>query len=469
MSRESQKDLPVGILFLLFAAVLICGVFFLGVPISQASIEERRYRDVFLLAIGLLGALGALTGLKFRVRGREDRVIVWAGFLLPGYALLQMVPLPSALVGILSPARGELLRGLEPLYGHRLFASLSIVPSATFTHFLLLTSYCILFLVAREYAARAGDKAWIVAVPVVVAAAAEAVLGLVQFSSGNNIVASGTYVIRNHFAGLLDMALPFAVLYALHTFRNVSIRERTGAAAALRLCAGLGSTALLLVGTLCSLSRGGFVSLAGAGLVMVALTVSRNMPIKNRLLILSLFSVLAAVALFYLTPVQMVARFSQHTSAGRLSIWSQGLGVIGEYPLVGCGLGGFESAFLKFKIHWGLINVDYAHNDYLQYLSELGAAGFLVGAVLIGGVAMRVGRIATEATEPRFLALACVGSLATMLIHSAMDFNLYVVANAAVFAWICGLAAGLKPIAAVPSERVIELASVEQRRSTPFR
>jgi len=469
MSRRSQRELPVGILFFLFAAVLIYSVFFLGVPISQASIGERRYRDVFLLALGLLGTLGALTGPRWRVRCREDRMIVLAAFILPGYALLQLVPLPIGLVAMLSPARAELVRALEPLYGHDSFASLSIVPAATFTHFLLLASYCILFLAARQYAMRACDKAWIVAFPVVVAAGAEAVLGTVQFSSGSNIVASGTYIVRNHFAGLLNMALPFAFLYAIHTFRNISVRERTGMGAALRLCAGLGSAALLLAGILCSLSRGGFVSLIGSGLVMLSLTVSRKMPIKNRLLILSLFSALAVIAIFYLTPVQMVARFSQHNSAGRLSIWLQGLGVIGEYPLVGCGLGGFESAFLKFKINWGLINVDYAHNDYLQYLSELGAVGFLVGAVLIGGVATRVWRIAAEATELQLLALACVGSLTTILIHSAMDFNLYVVANAAVFAWICGLAAGLKPIPPAPGERVIELASVEPHRSMLFR
>jgi hypothetical protein len=32
-----------------------------------------------------------------------------------------------------------------------------------------------------------------------------------------------------------------------------------------------------------------------------------------------------------------------------------------------------------------------------------------------------------------------------ILIHSGVDFNLYVPANAASLAWICGMAAGLTP------------------------
>ena len=117
--------------------------------------------------------------------------------------------------------------------------------------------------------------------------------------------------------------------------------------------------------------------------------------------------------------------------------------MIEDYPVFGCGLGGYESAFEKFKTSAFDLAQDYAHNDYLQYLAELGAAGFAIAGaflILIGKRALRASRL--ERDPPiRWIGLACAASLAAILIHSAADFNLYVPANAILLAWICGLAA----------------------------
>ncbi len=67
----------------------------------------------------------------------------------------------------------------------------------------------------------------------------------------------------------------------------------------------------------------------------------------------------------------------------------------------GTGLGGFESAFLKYKLAEGEFIVDYAHNDYLQGLAELGIVGFTIAALFIGSVAVRSGRIALGAVDTR--------------------------------------------------------------------
>jgi len=80
--------------------------------------------------------------------------------------------------------------------------------------------------------------------------------------------------------------------------------------------------------------------------------------------------------------------------------------------------------------------IDYAHNDYLQILAELGIVAFLAGLVF----AVRLMLKTIRATNGS-LAIACVGSLSAMLLHSLVDFNLYIPANGAVFAWICGIAA----------------------------
>jgi O-antigen ligase len=462
----------ISFLFFFFAAVLIYGVAFMGMPVSQALMVDRRHRDIFMLTVGAFGIAGAFTAQRAGSRSREERLILSAAMGLPCYALLQIVPLPVTMLGVLSPVRAELVRALTPVTGPHSFASFSIVPAATFTHFLLLTAYCVIFFSVWSFASRAREKAWLIASPVVFVAAIEAILGLIQMVSGVKV--SGTYSVRNHFSGLLEMALPFPLMYAISALREALPRGYAEASSVSRIAAGTALAVLLVAGSLFSLSRGGLASILVSSLVMAAVATNWKMSLGRKLATAIVFCLFAAVALFFLTPISLVTRLAQHNTAGRLSVWSEGIAIVGQYPLFGCGLGGFESAFLKFKVVEGLILVDYAHNDYLQLMSELGIAGFLIGATLFGSVARRVLRIADDTSEIRWLGLACVGSLAAIAVHSAVDFNLYVPANAAVLAWICGMAAGLKASGGPRHRALAEVEPVTARaaalphQATPF-
>ena len=42
--------------------------------------------------------------------------------------------------------------------------------------------------------------------------------------------------------------------------------------------------------------------------------------------------------------------------------------------------------------------------------------------------------------DERYLAVACVASFVAILLHSLVDFNMYIPANGFVFAWIAGIA-----------------------------
>jgi len=151
------------------------------------------------------------------------------------------------------------------------------------------------------------------------------------------------------------------------------------------------------------------------------------------------------LAFAFLAPVPLVLRFSQVSSEGRLDVAKDTLHLIAAYPVFGTGLGGYESAFEKFKTTGYVLAQDYAHNDYLQFLAELGLVGFLIGATFLVLILAKAVRFSLRNPDPdiRWLALACTGALVAILIHSTADFNLYVPANAMLLAWICGLAAGL--------------------------
>jgi O-antigen ligase len=116
--------------------------------------------------------------------------------------------------------------------------------------------------------------------------------------------------------------------------------------------------------------------------------------------------------------------------------------MIKSYLWFGCGWGAYESSFLQFKTVAPMHTVDYAHNDYLQVLVEFGIAGFLAGLVFILRLLWKTIRAATYAysVDERYLAIACVGSITAILLHSLVDFNMYVPANSMLFAWVAGLA-----------------------------
>jgi O-antigen ligase len=88
---------------------------------------------------------------------------------------------------------------------------------------------------------------------------------------------------------------------------------------------------------------------------------------------------------------------------------------------------------------------DYAHNDYLQYLIEMGAVGFLLAALLMAALFRGAARAAVcHESETRWLGLATTGAMTAILLHSLADFNLFIPANAMSLAWITGIASGLE-------------------------
>jgi O-antigen ligase len=92
-----------------------------------------------------------------------------------------------------------------------------------------------------------------------------------------------------------------------------------------------------------------------------------------------------------------------------------------------------------------LFRSDYAHNDYLQLLAELGVVGFTIAIALALAILVKLLRtyMNSKNIDKRCVALACIGSFTAIGLHSLVDFNLYIPANAMLLSWIGGIAAGL--------------------------
>ena len=106
----------------------------------------RTGRYQYLLVLGLLAMLLSLGRSLDAWSPLPGRVLRWAAVLLPAYVLLQVVPLPVAVLRVLSPARAEAMDALGPVGAKVSFASLSVFPAGTFQYFLLVCGYMVIFL-----------------------------------------------------------------------------------------------------------------------------------------------------------------------------------------------------------------------------------------------------------------------------------------------------------------------------------
>ena len=128
-------------------------------------------------------------------------------------------------------------------------------------------------------------------------------------------------------------------------------------------------------------------------------------------------------------------------SGGRPHYWGSVMMTIKDFPLVGTGLGSFSSVYPAYAKTRTYALLGHAHNDYFEYMSELGMVGILL---LLGGVGFII--LKTFLTwykrrdaEVKGLVLGGMISLFVIGIHSFTDFNLHIPANKLLFTIILTL------------------------------
>ncbi len=431
------------VLLLGMSVALGAGVFLRG----GVAPAEWAWIAAGLLVMGMLSTFA---------EGRGDLVLEGLCWGLAGLAAVQLVPWPEAWVTWVSPASVEMWRGA----GRTGWMPLGVAPTATVEQGLRLVATLAGLLTARRLGWLWRDRMWVAALPVVAVAWLESVLGLVQFYlarmeggvAGSSV---GTYVNRNHFAGLLEMALPVALAIGVWMYRKGVTRHSSSGRAAVWSSLWLGATVCLLLGVVVSFSRMGFLSaLGGIGVAAVAAIGSREKePMEEgagwrRWWPAGGVLVGLAWMLVFLPTDELIGRFAELAQTEdvsqdtRAQIWRDTGKLVAAYPVFGAGLGSYEVALLKYKTAAPDNTVDFAHNDYLQVLAETGFAGLALALGLAGFVFWRVVRVVRweRGRKNWWLAVGLTGGLAAMALHSLVDFNLYIPANALALAWLAGLA-----------------------------
>ncbi len=424
--------------------------------IQQAGVDPQEW-NACLLGIGLIAGLYGAFGPQIQTV-RLDRTVGICMLAILGLVVIQLVPLPGVLVHMLSPARFDLQAAAEPLTGGQAhFLTLTATPYQTAQYLLTLSGYAIVILLVRRLSQTWRDTPWKVVWPILVISGFEAVLGCYQAYLVAGAEAKGTYRNRDHYAALLEMALPFALTYPIAA---LSARSRLEAPvrAAVKACVGIAVFVLLLAGVILSLSRGAFLASLVAILVMVGMLFSvrpwnrvRAGTVRPwlRWVGLAFASALVIGVFLYLPTDALVDRLATlprtEGVSGEIRVqnWRDTRGLIRDYPLFGCGVGSYGSCFLRYKKVTPMLTTDYAHNDYLQVLAEFGVFGFAAGLILVARLVLSAVRGArrNSSADEQCVAIACVGAMVAILLHSFVDFNMYVPANGFECAWILGIAA----------------------------
>lgn len=241
----------------------------------------------------------------------------------------------------------------------------------------------------------------------------------------------GPYVNRNHFAGFVELTAPVGL--SLLIFRGV--RRDLYVLAGVLSVVPLG--ALMLSG-----SRGGIAGflLAIGVLALLARTRRHQGAERPRLAVMGIIA-LAAVAFILWLGVDQAFRRLSTLPTKDVSLQRRGTMALGaarifiHHPIIGCGLGTLVSVFPRYEPAYDGRLVDHVHNDYAELLAEMGILGGICGFVFLGRL-VGGARESFEAEQGHFsraLHAGAIAAVCAMLLHSLVDFNLHIPANAILF------------------------------------
>lgn len=256
--------------------------------------------------------------------------------------------------------------------------------------------------------------------------------------------AYGTFEQPNPYAGFLGLVFPIGAGILLGIGMNWLFTRRTGFKPWL---IGLLASATALMGAalVASWSRGGWLGMVAAIVVMVA-ALPRGSWLGVGLVALVLVGAfgLDAVGLLpgsvsaRLTDFAQYARFEDVRGVGindanyavveRLAHWQAALNMWQANFVTGVGFGDYEPAYPAFRLVNWPIALGHAHNYYLNVAAETGIVGLLAYVVLWLTVLWQTWRLTRDMDQPvwrRGLAIGLLGAWTHLSVHHVFD-NLYV-------------------------------------------
>ncbi len=403
----------------LVLAILVFG------PLAMGAVRPSEFLVIQGLTIGVMLLWGARLWLSPRPRWLWPPVC-WAVAAFAGYAIIRYLYADVEYV-----ARQELIRML--IYAFLFFAILNNLHRQESLQIISCTLVCLAMAIAAyavyQFLTR-SNWVW-------------------RFQVGFDFGGSGTYVSRNHLGGFLEMLLPLGLAYTLLSrFKPVS-----------KVLVGYASL-VILTGIVATVSRGTYLATALALLLFFGVLLFQRAYRLPAFLLLVI--IVAAGAYFLPRNFSVYARFRHYfveqspdprTEDGRRAVywdredarvvlWQSALRVWEQNIWWGVGPAHYDVRFPAYRPTVMQLHPYFAHNDYLQFLSEWGLVGAGLAVSALGLLALGVFKTwphvrgaPRDIGQPKssnklaFVFGAGLG-LAAILIHSVVDFNMHIPANA---------------------------------------
>ena len=246
---------------------------------------------------------------------------------------------------------------------------------------------------------------------------------------------SGPFVCPNNLAGYLEMVLPLAVTFTVAGRLEAVMKVFLGYAAM-----------VIFTGLMVTLSRGGWLA-GGISLAVLGFCLVRNRDYWKQAIIALMVAVGVFLVIYFKANTQPY-RFERIQLAGeienvRFQYWRPAVAMWQDNFWFGTGPAHFDHRFRQYRSAEAQLQIrpERVHNDYLNTLADWGLVGALLVAAcwsafywqVIGGWKF-VQRSQNDLTSKRsnkasFVLGGSVGLLA-ILLHSFVDFNMHIPANA---------------------------------------
>jgi len=264
-------------------------------------------------------------------------------------------------------------------------------------------------------------------------------------------VATGTFVNRNHLAGFLEMSLACGIGLLVSSLGSKGssswrARARAGLDAVLgpkmRLRVFLAFMVIALVLTRSRMGNSAFfLALPICGFLYMVMERKINWGAIILFASLMLVDFLIVGQWFGFDELAQRLEGSSTEKESRDEVVRDSLVLLEDNAIAGTGLGTYYTAYPPYQQEDVRGYYDHAHNDYLQFAIELGGVGFIPLALLVlasawmalSAMFKRQNRLA------KGVAFASSMGILALMIHSAVDFNLQMPANALLFIFVLSL------------------------------
>lgn len=368
---------------------------------------------------------------------KNDKLIKISFIIFLSYLILQITPLPNLLRHIIYLENYSLYQNL---FNNKFFF-ISLDLENSIKGFLIFSSsFLILIIISNIIQDRRSLRN--VLTVIFIFAIFQSIFGIVIYIFDVNEIffykkiyyiesVTGTYINRNNFSFYLIISFIISLFY-LNFYNKHFVKKSKSSYFSFFLSdlflIRLGIL-IITLGIILTKSRAGNFTFLIILILIAAYDLIKYKKIT--FLNITIFSIIIIDLLFLSQMIggdHTLERFATTSFEGerqRFEVFQIGLNEFLNFPIFGYGLGGFEVIY-SLKYNNTFLFYDHIHNDFIEYLGELGSIGFTILFLIIPSIIVRKIFINSQISELKKITLF---SLIAVLIHCNLDFALHIPGN----------------------------------------